>query len=295
MEKLKLFFTHLRQSFETKIRILIFAKYKRTLFPQDKKTLIVLGNGPSLNPSLEELGDVVFKHPRICVNFFPATDSFEKLKPEYFVTSAPELWRDGVDEYFLGFREKVFRGLAEKTQWPLELFIAWEAKKFPFWQEIISKNKRIKITYYNILPVEGYRWFRHFLFNRRLGLPRPHNVLVPSMMMAMHKNFKQIILLGADHTWLGNLRVDDENRVLMNEKHFYQESYSGPIVIRKAGKGVRRLHEILQKYQYTFESYFIIKEYAATHNVQVLNATPGSFIDAFDRINTADLKAMLDK
>lgn len=293
MEKLRLFFEQLRQSAETFLRLLLISKWRRVIRKQNNRRLIVLGNGPSLHSSVESLGDSISNADLMCVNFYPATDDYERLKPAYFITSAPELWRDGVDDFYIDFRLKIFNALAEKTTWPLEVFIAWEAKKFPFWISILSKNPNIKITYYNILPAEGFPFFRQWMFDRQLGMPRPHNVLVPSVMMGMQKGYSDIILLGADHSWLPQISVDNHNNVLVNQKHFYDANSSKPETMKKLGKGQRKLHEVLWKFAHTFESYFIILRYAEDRNVRIINASPDSFIDAFERMGSPELKQFL--
>jgi hypothetical protein len=53
--------------------------------------------------------------------------------------------------------------------------------------------------------------------------------------------------------------------------------------MHQGGKGERKLHEVLMKFVYSFEGYFTIRQYAEYKHTQILNCTPGSFIDAFDR------------
>jgi hypothetical protein len=52
----------------------------------------------------------------------------------------------------------------------------------------------------------------------------------------------------------------------------------------KLGKEERLLHEILEKFQLSFQAYWLINRYAAKHGQQILNLTPGSYIDAFPRL-----------
>lgn len=292
---MKLFFADFARSMATLLRLFLFIRWRKTIVRQHKKRLIVLGNGPSLNPGLDLLGDAIRGNDLICVNYFPATEAFVRLKPAFFVSSAPEFFKDDVDENYIKARNQIFQSLAEHTSWPLEFFIAWEAKKFQFWQAILAQNKNIKITFYNVHPVEGFRGFRHLLFRNQMGMPRPHNVLVPALMMGIHKGYREIVLLGADHSWLTQLSVDDQNNVLLNQKHFYDEHTSKPDVMKKLGRGQRKLHEVLWKFLYTFESYFVINEFARTSGVKILNATPGSFIDAFERISPEELKLLCER
>ena len=55
--------------------------------------------------------------------------------------------------------------------------------------------------------------------------------------------------------------------------------------MQKLGRGERNLYELLIMYVHTFRGYFIIRKYAESRNTTILNATKGSFIDAFDRTN----------
>jgi hypothetical protein len=75
------------------------------------------------------------------------------------------------------------------------------------------------------------------------------------------------------------------NRVLIRQKHFYDENTAKPRPMSRAGVGERKLHEILIKFVHAFSGYHEINEYAKSRGVEILNATPGSFIDAFKRIN----------
>jgi hypothetical protein len=49
------------------------------------------------------------------------------------------------------------------------------------------------------------------------------------------------------------------------------------------------LHEILSTMSLAFESYHILKKYADYKEVKILNSTPGSYIDAFERCSINEL------
>ncbi|MBI5540022.1 MAG: hypothetical protein HY951_08190 [Bacteroidia bacterium] len=277
------FFGNTTNIFATFLRIIFFANW----FPKIKNIhpandCLILGNGPSLNGLIENQKSFIENKSLFCVNFFPTTPYYEELKPAFHIISAPDLWRNNVKESYIEHSKKLYSDIANKTQWGLTLFIPYEARKFKRWKEDIIKNKNITIKYYNITPVEGPRWFRHFFFRKQFGMPRTHNVLIPSLMLSINLGFKNIYLWGADHSWLSEISVDSNNLVLVNQKHFYDESTSKPEPMNKI-KEIKKLHEILLKFAYSFQSYFVIKEYAKQVNINIINATPNSFIDAFDR------------
>jgi hypothetical protein len=246
---------------------------------------VILGNGPSLE---EEIKDLNFERGNlelICVNHYPSTSLFETTKPKFYITGAPDLWLDDIEQTFVDNSNKLFNNIAEKTSWDFHLFIPLEAKEYKRWQEPLLKNPKVKIHYFNNNAVEGLQWFNHFCFYRQLGMPRPHNVMIPCMSLTIDKKAKSILLLGVGHTWLGEISVTEDNEVLLNQKHFYDRDISKPTALDKKGKDKRKLYEVLSKFTLAFYGYFVIKDYAEAKNVKIYNGTVGSFIDAFERIS----------
>ncbi|MEO1053525.1 MAG: hypothetical protein AAFX87_23015 [Bacteroidota bacterium] len=268
------------------LKVLILSKLKVKLQAGEnvKKRVAILANGPSLKTSLQEHELFLKDQDLICVNHFPTTAYYEQYKPQYYITSAPDLWLEDIEARFIEQSKVLFETMAAKTTWDIQFFIPHEARKHKLWQSRLKKNPHIKIHYFNNTPIEGFRWFRHLMFKSNLGMPRPHNVLIPCLMISLALRYKEISLLGADHSWLPEISVTDENDVLINQKHFYDEHTSKAMPLDKRGKGKRRLHELLNKFMNAFKGYFIIKEYAESLNASILNATKNSYIDAFDRI-----------
>jgi len=94
------------------------------------------------------------------------------------------------------------------------------------WQPLLAGNPHIKLYVYNTTPIEGFQVFCNWIFRKGWGVPRPHNVLIPSIAMGLRLPFKKIYLAGADHSWLPEITVTDDNVVLMHQKHFYDQNKS---------------------------------------------------------------------
>ena len=154
----------------------------------------------------------------------------------------------------------------------------------------LATKKNISIVYFNKTPVEGLQSFRNILFKLNLGLPRPYNVLIPSLIKALNLGYKELYVIGADHSWLEELRVNDKNEALLNQKHFYDYQTSKFEPMYHAKRGGKRVHEILYKLMKAFEGYFYIREYAESLGSQIYNATPNSYIDAFERRSLNQIK-----
>ena len=105
-------------------------------------------------------------------------------------------------------------------------------------------------------------------------------------------------MAGADHSWLQEIFVDDDNEVLLSQKHFYdkqaakQKHYRDMSVAQPMYRGgsaqSRKLHEVLEKFYYTFRSYWTLRKYAESKAIEVINITPNSYIDAFKKAPLRD-------
>ena len=263
--------------------LLLSGKTKLEDVHPDKDEVVILGNGPSLTAMLNEHPEFLEGKDLVCVNHFPSSDLYTRIKPKYLISSAVDLYREDIEERFLEQSDRLFRDLNDRTSWPLIFFFPFEARKYKGWQNLIKGNKYIRVCYYNKTPIEGFRWARMLFFNLKYGMARPHNVMVPCMSLMIWLGYKKVYLWGADHSWLKEISVDENNNALINQKHFYDENESRPQKLDWGGKGSRKLHEILYKFMTAFKSYFDVEEYARANGVRIINCTKGSFIDAFER------------
>lgn len=243
----------------------------------NEEELVILANGPSLNSTVAEHRDFLESRTLLAVNLCATSPMFTDLRPELYLIADPLFWI--VDEK----REALFGSLAEKTDWPLHLFVPARALADKKWQPIIEKNPNIKVHIYNTTPIEGFPAFARFVYRKGWGMPRPHNVLIPSIATALRMPFKKIYLAGADHSWLPEITVTDNNEVLMHQKHFYDRDSSKADTVKQENLSSARLHTILWHMHTAFKAYFILQDYAAKSGKEVINITPGSFIDAFPR------------
>ncbi len=285
LEYLRNFLENIGNTLLSLLRIALLSKpFKQIKDIKKSSSIVILTNGPSLNQSITSHWSFLDGKELLCVNFFPNTMYYEQLKPSYYVVSAPELWIDHAKPPYPQLSQELFENIAQKTSWSLYLFIPYAAKKYKTWQKKVALNSNIRIRYFNPTPVDGFKWFCQWAYSCQLGMPRPHNVLIPSLLLSIKLGFKQIFILGADHSWLKEITVDDNNQVLVNQKHFYDEDVSKPQPMNKL-KGTRKLHEVLIKFVYAFKGYHDIEYFARKKGVIIYNATPVSFIDAFERIS----------
>lgn len=239
-----------------------------------ERALVVMGNGPSLRQTLDTKGDWLRANDLLAVNFAANTPEYFELRPSLYVLA------DG--HFFAGYHtdanvKKLWENLA-KTDWNMTLWVAApQAKKIP-----VTLPGNITIKKFNLTPGDGSGRFLHRIYDAGLAMPRPRNVLIPSIMAGIREGYREIYLCGADHTWTKTLSVDEENHVISIQPHFYKDNEKEHTRVSSVYQGLH-MHDVLGSMTIAFRSYFGVKAYADAKGVKIYNATPGSFIDAFPR------------
>ena len=247
-------------------------------------TLIVMGNGPSLRDTIDSSLELLRNSDTMAVNFAANTPEFFHIRPMHYVLADPlffeNLHPDCPSHESLPNMVELWGNIG-KIDWPMTLHLPYrELKKIK--KSRIKLPENITLKPFNVTPGEGYDFICHFLYRQGLAMPRPRNVLIPAIMEGIREGYRNIYLVGADHTWPHTLYVDDCNRVVTVQPHFYKENPKELDRIAEVYSKVR-LHDVLQSMVIAFRSYHAINGYARKRGVKIFNATPGSLIDAFPR------------
>lgn len=243
--------------------------------PTPYNEVVVLGNGPSAKEFLEEKRDFLQQKAVLAVNFFAQHKSFDQIKPSFYVLADPTFFVKKESSLLLDT-------LRDSVNWNLLLMIPNYAKKQPLWHEkkaILTQNPFIKIAYYNMTKIDGFDWFIRQATLKGWGLPTPRNVLVPSIAHCLRMGFRSIYIAGADHSWIKQLWVNDQNEVMIDDKHCYDEADSQSAIHRTAP-----LYFVLECISLVLKSYIHLNEIAISKHTSIVNITPGSYIDVFERL-----------
>lgn len=274
------FLTKLAQSTKSIVKIALSSHHCRITVADAPDNIIILGNGPSLADTIRDYPDVLAATPLLAVNFAANTPEFQRLRPRYYVLADPHFFQAADNENVASLIDNI-----NAADWEMTLFLPFEARK----SAAKIGSERMKVEYYNAVGVEGFEWLENAAFHSGRGMPRPRNVLIPSIMIAMKLGFKKIYVAGADHSWTKTLSVNDRNEVVSIQPHFYKDDEKE---VRRIRTDYLRypLHQILYSFYVAFKSYFTIQRYAEHSGIMVLNVTPDSFIDAFPRATLDELK-----
>ncbi|MDE7159790.1 MAG: hypothetical protein K2O24_02950 [Muribaculaceae bacterium] len=246
---------------------------------ENDRPLIIMGNGPSLRHVLDNDRDSLLTHDLMAVNFAANTPEFFELRPKYYVLADPHFFTGTDTDPNVA---RLWDALG-RTHWEMTMFVPCLRKReFEARYAMRMRDAGVKVKWFNLTPVEGLPAISHFLFRHGLGMPRPRNVLIASIMLALREGYRDIYITGADHTWSRSLWVDDRNRVVSVQPHFYKDRPDELDRVAREYAGYH-LHDILNSLTIAFRSYFDIARYAASVGASIVNATPGSMIDAFPR------------
>lgn len=238
--------------------------------------IVVMGNGPSLRETIDRDSEWLCSHDLLAVNFAANTPDFFSLRPGCYVLADGHFFAgNATDPNVARLWQEIGR-----VSWKMTL---WVPRKFlHLARAFVMDNANITLKGFNLTPVEGFRPVAHLLIDAGLGMPRPRNVLVPAIMVAIREGYRKIFLCGADHSWTQTLSVDDDNFVVSIQPHFYKDNDKEHERVRSAYAGLH-LHDVLGSMTIAFRSYWQIARYARERGIEIINATPGSMIDAFPR------------
>lgn len=240
--------------------------------------IVIMANGPSLARTIAEERPLLASAPLMAVNFAAIAPEFAQLKPRYYVLADPHFFSDSDDANLALLRERL-----AAVDWSMTLLVPVRYRHRA--RILYAKNT---LATFNAVGMEGFRPLAHALYRAGAGMPRPRNVLIPSIMLAIALGYDEIVITGADHSWMQTLSVTDDNEVVSVQPHFYADGEEEKKRVRHEYRNYR-LHQIVGSFAVAFKSYHDIAAYARRRGVRIINATPGSFIDAFERRTASGL------
>jgi hypothetical protein len=263
------------------LKVLVRSRSRNRIPAFNGQRCIVLGNGPSLKISLEKHKELFSGLPLICVNSFSTTPEFVLLKPACLVILDFGYWKSN-DKLITDTLD----ALKTRTTWPLTLFVPQMASGNSRFEELMKANPNIKVQYFNYTVFKGFKGISHWFFKKDLAMPQSQNVLVASVFLAINMGFREVDVVGADHTWHENLHVNEDNVVCVRHVHFYNTEQKISYVPYKKGIHLSetfKMYEIMATLAKTFYGYDVLEEYARSRGCKVYNASEVSFVDAFER------------
>lgn len=243
---------------------------------------IVMGNGPSLAEELRMNLPILQREKVFAVNLFALDDLFTVVRPAFYALMDPALSRVIATEWARANQIRILTALRQRTAWPMQVFFPLCPAQILL-DEVFS-GTQCRLSMVNLFPTFTIPVVRNLVYQTGLLLPPTYNVLVAATALAINMGFDEIYLIGADHSWLRDVAVRDDNCMYLVHRHFNGSSAPLPIFNRPhEPRRPIRVHEWAGDLYRIFHAYHILADYARHRDVRVYNATPDSFIDAFPR------------
>ncbi len=284
--KTSAFFENSLQPVVSVVKVLLLSKFGLPRFSNQKQNASILGNGPSLNQALADNLDFLKETDIYCVNLFALSTVYASLKPQNYVLLDPAFFmfseqNDGRQDI-----KKTFDAITEQTDWSMRLFVPARSKNSYIVKKLKQERPNIQICFFNYTIVRGFPAFRHWFFKHNLGMPQCQNILAASLYVALLQDYKNVYLFGADHSWHEEIRITEQNEFEMRQVHFYDNASNvkHEKVIDVRNNSRPRLHAQFLSLHKVFYSYEILGAFAKSRNINVLNASKKTYIDAFERV-----------
>lgn len=246
-----------------------------------RETMAVLGNGPSLARELPGLLERTGDRDFMAVNFFALDERFTLLRPAYYVLSDPMFFRESA------FRDRVaglYRAMNERVSWPMTLYVQYyNPERFDY--RAVLPNPLIRIVPFHTYMYRGFCSVEFWLFRRGLGSANFGTVVQVGEYVALLLGYRRVELYGVDHTLLEGLCVDGRNRLCRADRHYYDAGAPAAPqpVFRKVPPVPYTMASYLAEVAELFRGHEVLRDYAASLGVRIVNCTRGSMIDAYER------------
>lgn len=248
--------------------------------------MVILGNGPSLNESIEKYKEKILSFDRMVVNFFANTDYYEEITPNFYLFADSAYFN--VPKHLANSVNTLVDNIVNKTKWPMRVVVPTSAKGSMFMERLLT-NKCITVDYYFDGRQDIGKMNKFEAWDKNLIVPPSQTVLNVAIFLSLFWRYKESYLIGADSSFLEDLRIDQEtNEILSLDSHFYnnEEIYVDKQLFDTAK--IRRmtgwtLHEIIYAYGRMFEYYNELRQYADYKGLKVYNASEYSWINVFER------------
>jgi hypothetical protein len=256
------------------IKVVLFSRFGLNSKHSSKSNNIyILANGPGTDSFLKNTPIDFGSSSVMCMNFALLDVQILKLRPDSYVVADPNVFgRDDIldivyDKYL------VLVSILNELDWELSLYVPYDFRSGRFVRDV--HNEKIKIHWFNRTTLESLGWPLLFLYRLGLGLPKAESVIIAALGLAILNRPETVKLVGVEHDWIHNLRVNENNEVHYLLKHFYKEDkeYKSDLTVSGFMLSQHRL----------FRSHETIRYLAEKQDVKVINMTRTSLIDCYER------------
>lgn len=265
-------------------------KYVQPYINQYSGRCCVLANGPSLKDALVkyDAGELEISSDSVMVNLAALDDHFWKIKPKHMCFSDILFCQDY--EPRKAQVRKQYDLLNERVDWDINLYLCYDVPEHIEMFKSYSRLTNPKIHFVPMNRIFVDEWPQKYwkrMLDSGYFMPRMGTVVNPALHVALLCGYKEIELYGADSNWFLDFYMADDGHLNLLEKHFYDKEDDRkmkPFLNPYANGGNKHLSQCMFTLYCVFHSCEIHAWWAKQIGAHVLNCSPDSMIDAFDRV-----------
>ena len=125
-------------------------------------------------------------------------------------------------------------------------------------------------------------------------MPLPQNILIATIAGIIRLGYKNIYIVGADHSWHEDFVLNDENILGINDRHFYDNENADAVIFKpligdfESGSLTSVTDQFNAQYL-IFRSHEFLQSYAQSVGVKIINISEKSYIDAYEKLNAKEV------
>lgn len=277
----------------------IFVKLWRKIFPKNQpkivplpklgrgsQKMVVIGNGPSLNNTVNIYMAELHDSECVMVNDSVKTELFGKIRPCMFLLVDPKYYKAEGYETFRPTLISIVDAIVLQTLWPMKIIMPRSAIG-SYAVERFKENPNLHILFYEDGWEKPNDISQFEAWDKNLIAPPAQTVLNTAVWLSIYMGYPETYIVGADTSWHTELKMDQEtNELYTIDTHFYnnKEMYGDLYDEKQNRRPIRtKLHEELFAEATALKEYCELRKYADWKGVKVYNACEYSWIDAFER------------
>lgn len=250
----------------------------------------ILANGPSLKKTLEDYdaGIIPIDSNTFMVNHGALDEKhFMAIRPKHYCFDDPIFYRDYTPK--LEATKKLYSIFQNKVDWEMNIYICFtkeeEFKALVDYSKIT--NPHIHFIKINKKFCAELKSLRCKLWDTGYFMPDTGTIANTAIYVALLEGYKEIELFGVDHSQFLDLAVNDHNQLCSVDRHFYDvnnEPKLKPFIDTSGDEEIPfRVSKFFAFLYAQFYSHELLREFADYKGAKVLNCTPHSYTDAYER------------
>ena len=184
--------------------------------------MVIIGNGPSLNKTIEQYEKQIQQADSIMVNFSARTPLYERIRPNYYMVADPGFLYDVTVAESV---ELLINDIIMKTSWPLVMLMPDTFKKWKACEKLL-KNQNIKILFFNThMQRKLTLWDKFYAWDKNLISPPAQTVIATCIWLSLYWGYSETYLVGADTSFIRDIYIGQNDNILYTiDTHYYNNN-----------------------------------------------------------------------